>query len=436
MLDSLRNLLNSLLDFLDTNYFYGNTWLQWVTALFYIVLFVGLSVAVFRLLTPIFRKAARKTETKLDDVFLEVVGPLITAIIILYGVWLTIQNTLTISELDVIRLGVFFQVFIPFLFVAWLIIKLIEALHKNYNLSVKYVIFSKALFVFVIAAGFVIINYIRITQTRDCYLDCTGANLVNASLNGQDLSGASLIEANLRDADMRGTNLRGADLSGANLIGANLSGADLSGAALIGADLSRADLREANLSSTDLSGATLINADLTRIDLTETRLRGVIFDQAQLIGTDISEVNLIGASFLNANMSGIHLDRADLSGASLSGSNLSSGSFVEADLRGSSVNLADLNGADFRGATLVGTSLVGSNLASADLSNSNMNSAVLVGANLNGANVNSADLSDVQLFIAELNIQDLQRFDPGYGRTERTSGRADCNRCQSRRHSI
>ena len=55
--------------------------------------------------------------------------------------------------------------------------------------------------------------------------ECSGCDLRNAKLAGENLSGAILTGAYLSGAD-----LKGADLSGANLEGANLRNAKLTGA--------------------------------------------------------------------------------------------------------------------------------------------------------------------------------------------------------------
>ena len=81
-------------------------------------------------------------------------------------------------------------------------------------------------------------------------VDWSGANLVEALMQG-----ATLIDANLSGADLRGANLRASVLDGANLADADLRGAFLLNATLHNCDLSGCNLQGALVLDTQLAQA-------------------------------------------------------------------------------------------------------------------------------------------------------------------------------------
>ena len=145
------------------------------------------------------------------------------------------------------------------------------------------------------------------------------------SLDLADLSGAELMEAVLEGADLTGANLRGAILFMAGLQGIDLHGADLSGA-----NLAEADLRSADLRGATLIGANLDNADLSNANLSEAIMVAATLREAILIGTNLNRANLARASLSGSDMTGATLTRADL---------------TQADLRDADLSAADLNSA-------------------------------------------------------------------------------------------
>jgi len=125
---------------------------------------------------------------------------------------------------------------------------------------------------------------IQATNTPDCFPNCQGENLVEASLNNIGLSeekfdGSNLVLANLSEAILSYSSLIGAILTGANLDGANLQGADLYGANLTGAMLAEANLQGANLTNANLTYVNLTDADLTNANLTNANLTPAMWDQ-------------------------------------------------------------------------------------------------------------------------------------------------------------
>jgi uncharacterized protein YjbI with pentapeptide repeats/beta-lactamase regulating signal transducer with metallopeptidase domain len=84
---------------------------------------------------------------------------------------------------------------------------------------------------------------------------CTGCDLTNVDLHGQDLHGIVLTGADLSHADLHGANLSGAHFMGVDFSGVNLSGADLTNARLDGCDLHGVSLRDAITTGMTLHGS-------------------------------------------------------------------------------------------------------------------------------------------------------------------------------------
>jgi uncharacterized protein YjbI with pentapeptide repeats/beta-lactamase regulating signal transducer with metallopeptidase domain len=84
---------------------------------------------------------------------------------------------------------------------------------------------------------------------------CTGCDLTNVDLHGQDLHGIVLTGADLSHADLHGANLTGAHFMGVDFSGVNLSGADLTNARLDGCDLHGVSLHDAVTTGMTLHGS-------------------------------------------------------------------------------------------------------------------------------------------------------------------------------------
>jgi hypothetical protein len=92
-----------------------------------------------------------------------------------------------------------------------------------------------------------------ITKDRPVIRSLSGADLVDAKLEGSVLRNTALQGVHLNCADLTQADLSGTDLSGADLSGAKLSGAKLMGADLINAIVTEGQLDQAH----SLTGATM-----------------------------------------------------------------------------------------------------------------------------------------------------------------------------------
>jgi uncharacterized protein YjbI with pentapeptide repeats len=113
--------------------------------------------------------------------------------------------------------------------------------------------------------------------TQGAPIGLTGANLMEAQLQGAYLMNAELREANLNFANLMGAFLWGAQLQGASLFWANLNGADL-----WGANLQAARLQGAHLAGADLTDSVLWQTDFQDATLTLADLRGALFQATKL----------------------------------------------------------------------------------------------------------------------------------------------------------
>jgi len=115
--------------FFDTIY-YGNTLTQWFIALLLIVSFFVTGKVVYWVSNRWIKSLTGKTRTQLDDMIVDMIEEPLVVIITLIGVRYSLM-TLHMSDNAVLWLGNVFQ-FVIALIVAWLIIRLYDAFHKQY----------------------------------------------------------------------------------------------------------------------------------------------------------------------------------------------------------------------------------------------------------------------------------------------------------------
>ncbi len=116
--------------FLEATY-YGNTILEWLTALSIIVGALIVGKTVYWIFQNIARKLTAKTETKLDDIILDMIEEPIVVIVTVMGFWAGF-NTLTIDSVRVTEfVGHAMQAAIT-LSIAWLLARLIDSLIQEY----------------------------------------------------------------------------------------------------------------------------------------------------------------------------------------------------------------------------------------------------------------------------------------------------------------
>jgi MscS family membrane protein len=110
--------------------FYGNTVGQWLLAVAIIVGALVVGKALFWAFSGIFKRLAGKTETKLDDILVDMIEEPIVFAVTVAGIWYGL-GTLTLPE----RVGGWINGGVQFLIiisVTWMIARLLEALFSHY----------------------------------------------------------------------------------------------------------------------------------------------------------------------------------------------------------------------------------------------------------------------------------------------------------------
>lgn len=118
------------MEFLEKT-FYGNTVLQWLTALAIIVAALIVGKALYWVFQNVARKLTAKTKTRLDDIILDMIEEPIVVIVTVLGFW-TAFNTLTFENEAVGTFVSRAMVAAITLSVAWLVARLVDSLIQEY----------------------------------------------------------------------------------------------------------------------------------------------------------------------------------------------------------------------------------------------------------------------------------------------------------------
>jgi len=118
-----------MFDFLNTTY-YGNTIVQWSIAIGLILLSVVLGRTLYWILGRWVKYLTRKTETKLDDIIIDMIEEPLVLILILVGVRFSL-NTLNLTGWLAEFVGKGFNFVIPVI-AAWLVVRVYNAIHEEY----------------------------------------------------------------------------------------------------------------------------------------------------------------------------------------------------------------------------------------------------------------------------------------------------------------
>jgi len=110
--------------------YYGNMVWQWALALILIFLALVIGKAVYWFFSTILKKLAAKTETKLDDILIDMTEEPLVMVGILMAVWYSMK-VLTLNETAYLWLGKIYYILIIFN-IAWLISRTVDALVENY----------------------------------------------------------------------------------------------------------------------------------------------------------------------------------------------------------------------------------------------------------------------------------------------------------------
>lgn len=116
-------------EFLGQTY-YGNTVMNWSLALVIALGAVVVGKIIYWIFGNVFRRVTAKTETKLDDIILDMIEEPIVVAVTVAGIWYGL-NRLVLSEGVDSFIGNVTQVLIV-LSIAWLITRLLDSLFKQY----------------------------------------------------------------------------------------------------------------------------------------------------------------------------------------------------------------------------------------------------------------------------------------------------------------
>ena len=110
--------------------YYGNTLLAWATSLGIILLSALLSKVVYWMFSKIGRAFTRKTETKLDDIIIDMIEEPVVFSIVLSGIWVAL-TMLTLPEFIASSVNNAYSLFLSLL-VGWLASRLFDAIYQEY----------------------------------------------------------------------------------------------------------------------------------------------------------------------------------------------------------------------------------------------------------------------------------------------------------------
>ena len=110
--------------------YYGNSVLDWLSALVIIVAAVLLGKALYWVFGNVVKRLTRKTKTRLDDLIVDMIEEPIVLVITLTGIWYAL-NTLVLHD-RVERWTGHALHFLVMLTVAWLVTRLLDALYREY----------------------------------------------------------------------------------------------------------------------------------------------------------------------------------------------------------------------------------------------------------------------------------------------------------------
>jgi len=120
-------------EFLQNTY-YGNTVSEWLIAMGTILVIAILGKFLYRAVTTVVRRLTAKTETRLDDIFIDMVEEPAFAAMILAGFWFAL-NSLNMTDGFREQFGHVMQ-FAIIMMIAWMLSRLLNALFEEYLVPV------------------------------------------------------------------------------------------------------------------------------------------------------------------------------------------------------------------------------------------------------------------------------------------------------------
>ena len=75
-----------------TKTFYMNTILEWLIAFGIMLLFIILGKIIYRFTTNVLKKLAKKSQTKLDDILIDIVEEPLVTVFVVVGIWVSLGS--------------------------------------------------------------------------------------------------------------------------------------------------------------------------------------------------------------------------------------------------------------------------------------------------------------------------------------------------------
>lgn len=120
-------------EFLEKTY-YDNTVIEWLTAMGIILGVVIVGKILYKISSQVFKRLTAKTETRLDDIIIDMIEEPIVAALMIAGVWYALRG-LNLSEGGVGVVAHLMQ-FAIIMMLAWLVTRLLDALYEEYLVPV------------------------------------------------------------------------------------------------------------------------------------------------------------------------------------------------------------------------------------------------------------------------------------------------------------
>ena len=114
---------------LFTQTYYGNTVQEWAVSAVVIILSFAAGKMVYWLFSNVVRRMTAKTETKLDDILIDMVEEPLVVTLILAGIWFGLTLLNLPAALDAFIANVI--QFLIVMMIAWLIVRLLDAIFEN-----------------------------------------------------------------------------------------------------------------------------------------------------------------------------------------------------------------------------------------------------------------------------------------------------------------
>ncbi len=114
---------------LFTQTYYGNTVQEWAISAVVIILSIAVGKMIYWLFSNVVRRMTAKTETKLDDILIDMVEEPLVVTLILAGIWFGLSLLNLPESLDVFIANVI--QFLIVMMIAWLIVRLLDAIFEN-----------------------------------------------------------------------------------------------------------------------------------------------------------------------------------------------------------------------------------------------------------------------------------------------------------------